>query len=92
MYFNKLFALSAMTTLAGATAVVKRTGGGEGNCSLQCCNRVEKDPNDAKTLIAFQCSPISVAGVANGACSAKTVYCENNSSSLISIGCIVVQP
>ncbi|KAK1215708.1 hypothetical protein PQX77_021670 [Marasmius sp. AFHP31] len=55
MLFNKFFALSTLTTLAVATPLVARTGGGGGEGStggqcntgtLQCCNSVTtaKDP------------------------------------------------
>ncbi|KAJ8086298.1 hypothetical protein PM082_005121 [Marasmius tenuissimus] len=111
MHFIKLFALSAMTTLAVATAVVKRTdggsGGGEGNCpKVQCCKSTAKadDPtvtpilgalgiavNDVNVLVGMNCSPVSVIGGGNGACSDRTVYCEDNShGNLIAIGCITV--
>ncbi|KAL0572947.1 hypothetical protein V5O48_009019 [Marasmius crinis-equi] len=54
MLFNKVFALSAMTTLAAATAVVKRTGGsGGGSCpGLQCCETktTAADPTAAGVL------------------------------------------
>ncbi|KAL0070983.1 hypothetical protein AAF712_002204 [Marasmius tenuissimus] len=111
MHFTKLFALSAMTTLAAATAVVKRTdggsGGGEGNCpKVQCCKSITKadDPTltpiltklgiaitDVNVLVGLNCSPITVIGGGNGACSDRTVYCEDNShDNLIAIGCITV--
>ncbi|KAK1222961.1 hypothetical protein PQX77_014161 [Marasmius sp. AFHP31] len=98
MHFTKLFALCAMTTLAAATAVVKRTGGGEGgegNCpKVQCCKSTTKadDPvvtalltklgisiGDVNVLVGLDCFPITVLGGGNGACSDRTVYCEDNS-------------
>ncbi|KAK1231727.1 hypothetical protein PQX77_005159 [Marasmius sp. AFHP31] len=90
MYFNKFFALSTMTTLAAATAVVKRTDGGQGTCGeLKCCNQVQEAPKGQ--VVGINCSPITVVGTGNGGCSTNTVYCENNSSSLVSIGCIVIR-
>ncbi|KAL0564383.1 hypothetical protein V5O48_017664 [Marasmius crinis-equi] len=95
MLFNKFFALSAMTTLAAATAAVKRTGGGEAGCpGIQCCESTAKasDPsavavltllgivvNDVNALVGLNCSPITVIGGGNGACSGTKVYCEDNS-------------
>ncbi|KAK1224766.1 hypothetical protein PQX77_012313 [Marasmius sp. AFHP31] len=109
MYFTKFFALSAMTTLAAATAVVKRTdGGGEGTCTsgLRCCDSTSKasDPTaagvlhglgivlqDLNVLVGLNCSPITVVGGGNSACSQRTVYCKDNShDNLISVGCVPV--
>ncbi|KAL0572949.1 hypothetical protein V5O48_009021 [Marasmius crinis-equi] len=99
-----------MTTLAAATAVVKRTGGGggEGTCTsgVRCCDSTAKasDPaaagalaamgvvlQDLNVLVGLNCSPVTVVGSGNGACSKTTVYCEDNShDNLISIGCIPI--
>ncbi|EIN05028.1 fungal hydrophobin, partial [Punctularia strigosozonata HHB-11173 SS5] len=73
--------------------------------SIQCCNSVQKatDPSasallgllgivlsDVDVLVGLTCSPISVIGAGGNSCSANPVCCEDNSSSLISIGCIPV--
>ncbi|KAL0577055.1 hypothetical protein V5O48_004936 [Marasmius crinis-equi] len=59
MLFSKFFALSAMTTLAAATAIVKRNDGGDGgsggsgSCpAVQCCESATKasDPSAAAVL------------------------------------------
>ncbi|KAK1222958.1 hypothetical protein PQX77_014158 [Marasmius sp. AFHP31] len=112
MYFTKFFALSAITTLAVATAV-KRTGGGGGGEGggeeppVQCCQSVTKasDPSaaavlaaigvivdDVNVLVGLNCSPITVIGGGNGACSGgTTVTCTDNShGGLINIGCVPV--
>ncbi|KAL0579505.1 hypothetical protein V5O48_002489 [Marasmius crinis-equi] len=114
MLFSKLFALSAMTTLAAATAITKRGGGGgggdsgsSGSCpAVQCCKTVTKasDPaaagiigllgiviNDLNVGVGLNCSPITIIGGGNGACSSTTVYCEDNShGNLISLGCLPI--
>ncbi|OCH84029.1 fungal hydrophobin [Obba rivulosa] len=41
-------------------------------------------------LLGVACSPITVVGVGGGECSGTVVCCEDNSSSLISIGCLVL--
>ncbi|GAW03340.1 fungal partial [Lentinula edodes] len=41
-------------------------------------------------LAGVGCSPITVIGASSSSCSAQTVCCEDNSSSLISIGCIPI--
>ncbi|KAJ3819346.1 fungal hydrophobin [Lentinula raphanica] len=44
----------------------------------------------ADVLVGITCSPISIIGAGSGSCSAQTVCCSDNSSSLISIGCIPI--
>ncbi|EIN04966.1 hydrophobin-domain-containing protein [Punctularia strigosozonata HHB-11173 SS5] len=73
--------------------------------SLQCCNTVmnASSPsadlllgllgivvNGLDVLLGVQCSPISILGLGTASCSAQTVCCEDNSNSLISIGCIAI--
>ncbi|KAJ7591624.1 hypothetical protein C8J56DRAFT_936010 [Mycena floridula] len=41
-------------------------------------------------LVGIGCSPITVVGAGNGACSTTTVNCQDNSHSEISLGCIPV--
>jgi hypothetical protein len=71
---------------------------------VQCCQTVGNSSNSAiatilallglevaaDVLLGLGCSPISVIGVGAGSCSAQTVCCEDNSSSLISIGCLPI--
>ncbi|KAJ3921599.1 fungal hydrophobin [Lentinula edodes] len=69
---------------------------------VQCCNSVGTADDSVIGLIlgllgivlgdgvlaGVGCSPITVIGASSSSCSAQTVCCEDNSSSLISIGCI----
>ncbi|KAJ3731549.1 hydrophobin [Lentinula guzmanii] len=71
---------------------------------VQCCNTVTTadDPVaalllgllgiviPADILVGLTCSPISVIGASSSSCSAQTVCCTDNSSSLISIGCLPI--
>ncbi|KAG7094693.1 hypothetical protein E1B28_001840 [Marasmius oreades] len=106
MLFNKFFALSALTTLAAATAVPRNGGGGDSG--TQCCQQVTQasDPavavilksigvvlQNLDVLVGLDCSPITVIGSNNGACAdgSNTVNCDDNShGTLISIGCVPV--
>ncbi|KAF9254742.1 fungal hydrophobin [Marasmius fiardii PR-910] len=108
MLFNKFFALSALTTLAAATAVPRTGGGGggSGGGDVQCCQTVTtaSDPSaahviavlgivvqDVNALVGLNCSPITVVGGGNGACSGTTVTCTDTShGGLIDIGCVPV--
>ncbi|KAK1224769.1 hypothetical protein PQX77_012316 [Marasmius sp. AFHP31] len=106
MYFTKFFALSAITTLAVATAVKRTGGGGGGETEPQCCQTVTtaNDPaatkifgllgivvQDVNAIVGINCSPITVVGGGNGPCSGTTVTCEDNShGNLIHIGCVPV--
>ncbi|KAK1224772.1 hypothetical protein PQX77_012319 [Marasmius sp. AFHP31] len=46
---------------------------------------------DVNVLVGLNCSPITVVGGGNGACSSTTVYCEDNShDNVISIGCLPI--
>ncbi|KIK67773.1 hypothetical protein GYMLUDRAFT_237980 [Collybiopsis luxurians FD-317 M1] len=73
---------------------------------IQCCNSVQSASSsgvglllgllgivlqDLDVLVGLDCSPITVIGVGSNGCSAQAVCCEDNSSSLISIGCVPVQ-
>ncbi|KAK1223221.1 hypothetical protein PQX77_013921 [Marasmius sp. AFHP31] len=95
MYFNKFLALSAITTLAAATAIVKRTGGGsvgEGSCpGIQCCETITKGTDPAVVAIIMGIILITekvLFGLncspitiigGNGTCSSTAAYCEDNS-------------
>ncbi|HBS0493689.1 TPA: hydrophobin family protein [Klebsiella pneumoniae] len=71
---------------------------------VQCCNSVGTADDSVIGLIlgllgivlgdgvlaGVGCSPITVIGASSSSCSAQTVCCEDNSSSLISIGCIPI--
>ncbi|KAI0826606.1 fungal hydrophobin [Trametes gibbosa] len=73
---------------------------------IQCCNSLEKHDSaagsailsllgivvqDLTAAIGLGCSPISVVGLGQGACSATPVCCENNNvGGLISIGCLPI--
>ncbi|KAL0567377.1 hypothetical protein V5O48_014615 [Marasmius crinis-equi] len=82
-------------------------GGSGSSCpAVQCCESATQasDPSaaavlgalgivldDLNVLVGLNCSPITVIGGGNGACSSTTVYCEDNShGNLISIGCVPV--
>ncbi|KAK1222960.1 hypothetical protein PQX77_014160 [Marasmius sp. AFHP31] len=80
--------------------------GGSCTSGVQCCESATKasDPSaaavlgllgivleDLNVLVGLNCSPITVIGGGNGACSSTTVYCEDNShGNLISIGCLPI--
>ncbi|KAG7094394.1 hypothetical protein E1B28_007994 [Marasmius oreades] len=110
MMFNKFFAISALTSLAAATAL-PGGGGGSGGSETQCCKQVQQasdvdpitkstilsligiDLDDVTGIVGLNCSPITVIGGHNGACSGGTteVNCTDNShGNLISLGCIPV--
>ncbi|KAF9257603.1 fungal hydrophobin [Marasmius fiardii PR-910] len=94
MLFNKLFTISAITTLAAATAL-PRGGGDSGGTGPQCCEQVQTTDNaslstiallgllgivlgDITGLIGLNCSPITVIGGGNGACNTNTVNCQSS--------------
>ncbi|KAJ7588126.1 hydrophobin 2 [Mycena floridula] len=73
--------------------------------SAQCCSTVSDSSSPAvitilkglgidissiTAAVGLGCSPISVVDIGSGACSSTTVYCEDNSHSLISLGCIPI--
>ncbi|KAF9257582.1 fungal hydrophobin [Marasmius fiardii PR-910] len=105
MLFNKFFALSVVTTLAAATAL-PGGGGGGGDNGDRCCEQVQQANSaaaagvlatlgivlqDLNVLVGLNCSPITVVGGGNGACSQTTVNCVDNShGNLISIGCVPI--
>ncbi|KAF9259442.1 fungal hydrophobin [Marasmius fiardii PR-910] len=94
MLFNKLVTLSAITTLAAATAL-PRGGGGDGS-GPQCCKQVQTVDQanasgigglltligvavgDITALVGLNCSPITVIGGGNGACNTNTVNCQGS--------------
>ncbi|KAJ7587121.1 hydrophobin 2 [Mycena floridula] len=53
-------------------------------------NSLGIDVSSIAAQVSLGCSPISVIDIGNGACSTTTVYCEDNSHSLISLGCIPI--
>ncbi|KAF9257581.1 fungal hydrophobin [Marasmius fiardii PR-910] len=105
MLFNKFFALSAISSLAAVTAL-PTPGDGYGDENVRCCEQVQKASDksaaavlgllgivvqDVNALVGLNCSPITVIGGGNGACSSTTVSCTDNShGNLISLGCIPV--
>ncbi|KAJ7578513.1 hypothetical protein C8J56DRAFT_1059978 [Mycena floridula] len=48
------------------------------------------DVSSITGLVGIGCSPITVVGAGNGACSTTTVTCQDNSHSAISLGCVPV--
>ncbi|KAJ7572549.1 hydrophobin 2 [Mycena floridula] len=100
------FKLSAITlalaTLAVATPTSRTTAPSPGNV---CCTTVESasspsavdifkslgiDASSITGLVGLGCSPITVVGAGSGTCSSTTVTCQDNSRSLISLGCVPV--
>ncbi|KAK1222959.1 hypothetical protein PQX77_014159 [Marasmius sp. AFHP31] len=81
-------------------------GEGSCSNTLQCCESTTtaSDPaaagvlaaigvivDDLNVLVGLNCSPITVVGGGNGACSKTTVICKDNShGNLISVGCVPV--
>ncbi|KAG7087846.1 hypothetical protein E1B28_013784 [Marasmius oreades] len=115
MLFNKFFAVSALSTLAAATAIERRTGQPNEQCpGLQCCQQTGLASSSsiisavtaidplalltlllsvpASVLVGVNCSPITVIGGGNGACSGgTTVVCNDNShGGLLNIGCVPI--
>ncbi|KAK7676945.1 hypothetical protein QCA50_020063 [Cerrena zonata] len=98
------FTVLSFTLLAVATPVRRQTSCATG--PVQCCTSTETSTsaaaqtllgllgivlNDVDVLIGTGCSPISVIGVGNGACSSNAVCCTDNShGNLISIGCVPI--
>ncbi|KAF9254713.1 fungal hydrophobin [Marasmius fiardii PR-910] len=96
MLFNKLVTLSAITTLAAATAL-PRGGGGSGSGN-QCCQQVQTADQvnasglgallgllgvvlgDITGLVGLNCSPITVIGGGNGGCNTNTVNCQGTAA------------
>ncbi|KIK60545.1 hypothetical protein GYMLUDRAFT_244528 [Collybiopsis luxurians FD-317 M1] len=104
MQFKLAFVTAALASLAVATPTARdscSTG------SLTCCNSIQSTSgNPLASLLAgllgltlgdlglnigLTCSPITVIGVGNNGCTAQTVCCEDNSNSLISLGCVPIQ-
>ncbi|KAE9391770.1 fungal hydrophobin, partial [Gymnopus androsaceus JB14] len=72
---------------------------------VQCCNTVESASNpvvgllagllgvvlgDLTANVALTCSPITVIGAAGSGCNTNVVCCQDNSNSVISVGCVPV--
>ncbi|KAF5343160.1 hypothetical protein D9757_014199 [Collybiopsis confluens] len=103
MQFKAAFVTAAIASLAAASPTPRDTCS---TGPIQCCNTVMSENNPVIGLLSgllgivlpnlglnvgLQCSPISLLGLGGGACSAQAVCCEDNSSSLISIGCLPIQ-
>ncbi|KAF5337446.1 hypothetical protein D9757_010336 [Collybiopsis confluens] len=103
MQFKAVFITAAVASLAAASPAPRDTCS---TGALQCCNSVQSASNPAISLltgllgivlpslnldVGLGCSPLSIIGLGGGACSAQAVCCEDNSSSLISIGCLPIQ-
>ncbi|KAF9263101.1 fungal hydrophobin [Marasmius fiardii PR-910] len=104
MLFNKFVTVSAIATLAAATAI-PRDG-----ASNQCCQQVQSVQQanssglsgllsllgvvlgDITLPIGLNCSPITVIGGGNGGCNTNTVNCQGTAAGgLIGIGCLPIQ-
>ncbi|KAJ7573097.1 hydrophobin 2 [Mycena floridula] len=88
----KLSAIAlALVTLAVATPTSRNTA------DIECCSSLEEasspigvailklfgiDPSSVTGLIGVSCSPITVVGAGNGACSGTTALCQDNSHSI----------
>ncbi|KAK1224764.1 hypothetical protein PQX77_012311 [Marasmius sp. AFHP31] len=98
--------LAAATAVVKRTDGGGSGGGNKGCPAIQCCQSTSKasDPTtaavlagagivvqDVNTLVGLNCSPITVVGGGNGACSKTTVYCKDNShNNGVSVSCIPV--
>ncbi|KAJ3876757.1 hydrophobin 2 [Lentinula edodes] len=102
MQFKFAFVAAALATLAAATPTPRDTCS---TGPIQCCNDVQSAKSsgaaailgllgivlqDLDVLVGLDCSPITVIGLGSSSCSAQAVCCEDNSSSLISIGCLPI--
>ncbi|KAI5118970.1 hypothetical protein M0805_001109 [Coniferiporia weirii] len=105
MQFFMLAALLALPILATATA--GDTPASECDTGdLQCCESTTTSTStegqallaligvvltDPTVLLGSGCSPISVIGLGDGACTASPVCCDDNSfNGLVAIGCVPV--
>ncbi|KAJ7584300.1 hydrophobin 2 [Mycena floridula] len=100
----KLSAIAlALATLAVATPTSRNTA--PTSPGTECCDSVQSasspaaaailallgiDASSITALVGLGCSPISVVDIGNGACSTTTVTCQDNSHSLISLGCVPI--
>ncbi|KIK60547.1 hypothetical protein GYMLUDRAFT_244530 [Collybiopsis luxurians FD-317 M1] len=102
MQFKLAFVTAALAGLAVATPAPRDTCS---TGPVQCCNSVTSASNPlTSTLlgllgivlgnlnvdVGILCSPLSVVGI-NGQCQTQAVCCEDNSNSLVSIGCLPIQ-
>ncbi|KAG7094395.1 hypothetical protein E1B28_007995 [Marasmius oreades] len=109
MLFNKFFALSSLTAVTTAMALPGGGGGGAGTGTQCCqqvqqasaitgatktlLGLLGVDLDNITGLVGLNCSPITVVGSGNGACSSGTtaVNCTDNSyGNLVHLGCVLV--
>ncbi|EPQ50810.1 fungal hydrophobin [Gloeophyllum trabeum ATCC 11539] len=104
--FSASHVQQAKRTAPSATPPPNGGGDMSGSCNtgpVQCCNQVQQGKSvtsilgllgvvldDLEALVGIDCSPIDVLGLGGNSCSAHPVCCENNSNSLISVGCIPI--
>ncbi|KAJ7577624.1 hydrophobin 2 [Mycena floridula] len=100
------FKLFSAITLTLATLAVATPTSRDNSCSsgpVQCCNTVESAQQaqgilgalgiiigDIAGQVGLGCAPVSIFGASAGQCNTNTVCCEDNSHSLISLGCVPI--
>ncbi|KAF9255905.1 fungal hydrophobin [Marasmius fiardii PR-910] len=84
MLFNKLFTISAITTLAAATALPRGGGGSAGGTGPQCCKKIEtaeqasQDPVTQELLLLLGVDVHNIPGLIGLNCSPITVIGGGN--------------
>ncbi|KZT24900.1 fungal hydrophobin [Neolentinus lepideus HHB14362 ss-1] len=98
--------LLPISTLAAPTAPASPTVSQCNTGPVQCCQQLQSsgDPGMSTLLglldivldavnvpVGLVCSPLDIGGLAQGAnCQANPVCCEDNSNSLVSVGCVPI--